>query len=162
MVTDPNAFEMDAMLCDSAVAADGKLYVQGAGWDTLNTKALPFAVPRIGLAMVIKVPYTLTNMNHRLEIKMIGEDSDEPIPLGPPVPDGQGGMRSLSGIVAQFAVGRPANLVSGVSQAVTLAMNIDQMVFSRAGQYAIHMTIGDEEIKRLCFRVLTPTGVNVR
>ena len=161
MISDPNAFDMDAMLCDSAVAVDGKLYLQGAGWENLNTAALPFRVPRIGIAMVLRVPYTQTNKNHSLSIKMIGEDSDKPIPLGLPVPDGQGGMHAPAVVNAQFAVGRPPTLMRGESQAISLALNLDQMVFTEAGSYSFHFEIAGEEIKRLHFRVLTPTGVNV-
>lgn len=162
MAHDPNAFEIDAMLCDSAVAAEGKLYLQGAGWENLNTPALPFAVPRIGVALVISVPYSRTNENFNLTLKMIGQDSDAPIPLGPPMQDDQGNTKQPVMIGAQFTVGRPATLARGDSQVVCMAMNLDQMVFTDAGLYSFLIAINDEEVKRLHFRVLVPTVLNIR
>jgi hypothetical protein len=162
MSDDPNAFELDALLCDSVVVADGKLFIQGGGWDTLNTARLPFRVARVGLAVVLKVPYSRTNENHVLAIKMVGDDSDEPMPLGPQVEGTDGSPQFPRVVQAQFVAGRPPTLLKGQSQSISMAMNFDNMQFDAAGQYTFVLSIEDETLKRLTFRVLAALGMNVR
>ena len=35
--------QVDAFLADSVVTAEGKLFVQGAGWDNINAPGFPYA-----------------------------------------------------------------------------------------------------------------------
>jgi len=152
---DPGTFTIDAMLCDSAVVAEGKLYVQGAGWNMLSTPQFPFVQSRIGLAVVIGVPYTETNREHRLHVRLESEDGAQ-LPLGPPVadPDQPGGVQRATGVGAQFNVGRPAVLQPGDRQNLPFAINLDQLGFESAGAYSFVLSIDGDEVNRLAFRVL--------
>ena len=66
--------ELDAFVADSVVAVDGKLYAQGAGWNVITTPQLPVRHARIGLGLIIHVPYTATNTMHRFDVRL--DDSD--------------------------------------------------------------------------------------
>lgn len=73
--------EEAAFLADSVVAAEGKLYVRGAGWNVINTQALPCRHDRIGVGVRVSVPYTATNQMHSLEFVL--EDADgKALPIG--------------------------------------------------------------------------------
>src|SRR5262245_58291909 len=126
-VANPGEFTINAVLCDSAVAADGKLYVQGGGWNILTALELHHVQPRTALAIVVAVPYTATNQNHRLELQLQGDDG--PLTIGPPLPDG----KQPRGIEAQFNVGRPAMLQHGDAQNLPFAVNLDQLRFDVPG-----------------------------
>ena len=62
--------EVNALLADSVATADGKLFVQGGGWTSLTASELPFHQDRIGIGILIYVPYTATNEEHKLEISL--------------------------------------------------------------------------------------------
>jgi len=156
MTSDPSTFTVDAMLCDSAVVAEGKLYMQGGGWNMLSTQQFPFVQPRVGLAVVIGVPYTETNRMHQLELKLESEDG-ELVPLGPamPHPDEPEVMHRATGVAAQFNVGRPPLLQPGDRQSLPFAINLDQLAFATAGAYSFALSIDGEETNRLAFRVIS-------
>jgi hypothetical protein len=76
-------FPVTAMLCDGAAAADGKLYLHGAGWDMISPPngAYPSRIPRVGLGMLIVVPFTATDRQHRMKISLTGANGEK-IALG--------------------------------------------------------------------------------
>ena len=144
--------EVEALLADSVVVAEGKLYVQGAGWNVINVQSLPAAHDRIGIGMIIRIPYTATNQEHRFSLHLEGEDGEE-LPIGdaPPgldTPDGK--VRKIEGA---FNVGRPPTLVAGDDQLVALAINVNGLPFSSAGRYTFVLDVDGVELKRLPFRV---------
>ncbi len=153
---------VDAFLADSVAGpGDGKVYVQGGGWNMLHTQALPTRHPRIGIAAFIKVPYLLaTNEPHTLSVHL--EDADNnalpmgDAPLGTETPDGK-----LRRIGASFAVGRPVGIEAGDDQIVVLAINLDGLVFERAGTYSFVIQVDEVEAKRLRFRVNLLTAPRV-
>src|SRR5438093_1611284 len=123
LTTEELDFAVTAMLCDSAVAAEGKLYLQGAGWDMINppSGAYPTRVPRVGLGLLIAVPYTATNRNHTMRISLKGADGEE-IALGlqpaDPTDPTSAGTVPMHYVEANFNVGRPPQLQSGESQTI--------------------------------------------
>ena len=149
MNTDPNAFTIDAMLCDSAALADNKLFTQGAGWSTISSPAMPFTQPRIGVGLVMGVPYTATNQPHKLEIVLLNQDGGVGLdgqPLGE-----DGGPTALA--VAEFALGRPPLLAPGERQWQPFAMNFDGLRFVAPGAYHFSIRLDGDELNRLEFRV---------
>ncbi len=68
-------FKARAILCDSVVTAEGKLYIQGGGWNLLTPAQYPFQVPRIGLALTIDCPVHANQSAHRLTIELKTEDA---------------------------------------------------------------------------------------
>jgi len=144
--------EVDAFLADSVATAEGKLYAQGAGWNTITVQSLPAAHDRIGIGMIISIPYTATNQEHRFVLQLEGEDGER-LPLGeaPPgmeTPDGK--VRRIEGV---FNVGRPPMLVAGDDQLIALAINLNGLPFTSTGRYTFALEVDGAEAKRLPFRV---------
>src|SRR6266849_1402447 len=78
-------FSAIIMLCDSVACPEGKLYIQGGGWQTLQSDRYPVRIPRIGVAVIVTVPYARTNERHELSLSFRpGEGRDLPSP--PPRP----------------------------------------------------------------------------
>src|SRR6266498_5473939 len=98
--------EIAAFLADSVVSAEGKLFVQGAGWNVLNAAGFPVRHPRIGIGVLVRVPYTATNQVHRLEVRMITADG-EPVSLGDAPPEVGAPDGKLYVLGGEFSVGRP-------------------------------------------------------
>jgi hypothetical protein len=158
MALDVNAVEVDAFLADSVVVADNKIYAQGAGWDTIFTGGFPTKQPRIGVGVILRIPWTATNRMHKFSIQIVDQDGHQ-IPLGdaPPganLPDNK--VRELTG---QFNVGRPPALVAGDSQIVPIAVNLDGLVFSGPNSYSVLITVDDEVMRRLPIRIRTVVQV---
>jgi hypothetical protein len=144
--------EVDGFLADSVVVAEGKLYAQGAGWNTINVQSLPAVHDRVGIGMIIDVPYTDTNQEHQFSLHLETEDGEQ-LPLGdaPPgmeTPDGR--IRTIEGV---FNMGRPPMLVAGDDQLIPLAINLNGLPFTAAGRYTFVIAVDGEEVKRLPFRV---------
>jgi hypothetical protein len=143
----------DALLADSVVVAEGKLYVQGGGWNMLFTPVLPVRHPRIGLGLVMRIPYQLAdNMPKRFALSLEDADGNR-VPLGeaPPSPSGPGAK--VTTIEGSFTVGRPAGVEPGSDQYLPLAANIDGLMIERAGTYVFRFSVDGEEIKSLAFKV---------
>lgn len=144
---------VEAFLADSVVNPDGKLYVQGGGWNVLHTFALPFRQPRIGIGVIIRVPYQLaTNESHQFEVRLENADGRQ-VPLGdaPPgaaVPDGK--IRKIGGA---FPVGRPPGILPGDEQSVAIAVNIDALTIEQPGVYRFVISVDGRDLKILRFRV---------
>ena len=144
--------EVDAFVADSVSAVEGKLYALGAGWNLINAPQLPARHSRVGIGVLIRVPYTATNQPHRLELRL--DDSDgRRIPLADAPPSAQTEDGKLYVIDAQFNVGRPPQLTPGDDQIVVIALNVDGIVFEKADAYNVVIEVDGEEVKRLAIRV---------
>lgn len=141
-------FTAQAMLCDSAAAVEGKLYIQGGGWNAIAAASMPFAAPRIRMAVLIGVPYGDTERRHQLRVGLEDEDGSQ-LPLGPQTDAG----RRSTHLQLGFEVGRPRQLPPGDTQLLPLALNIDGYAFARPGGYAFVIAVDEREITRLRFRV---------
>lgn len=145
--------EVEAFLADSVVGAEGKLYVQGGGWNLINTAHFPYRLARCGVALIVRIPYTETNRPHRFELFLAGADGEE-LPLGdapPGVETPNGKIRRLGG---EFNVGRPPAVQPGDEQLVVLAINLDGLIFERADRYEFVIEIDGSPVKHLGFRIL--------
>ncbi len=149
---------VEAILADSATTAEGKLYVQGGGWNLLHATSLPFRVPRVGIVLLLSVPWTATNQMHRLEVTLRDQDERE-LPLADAPPGAVLGTQGTAGgrihrFEAQFNVGRPPVLEVGDVQLIPIAINVDGLVFERAGSYHFVISVDGHEEKRLPLRVV--------
>lgn len=153
-VADVDKMQVDAFLADSVVVAEGKLYVQGAGWDSIVSAVFPFRHSRIGIGVVLRVPYTATNHMHSFSVKIVDPDENRIVlgsaPPGAEAPDGQ-----VSELRGQFNVGRPPLLNAGDSQVVPIALNIDGLEFGTPNAYSVVISVDEEEMRRLPLRVRT-------
>jgi hypothetical protein len=162
MATDPNAFTVDALLCDSAAVAEGKLYIQGGGWNMLTATMFPLIQSRIGLAAMVGVPWSATNRNHRLEVNLLGEDGPLPLAGEESDPADPTKTRRAVAIGGQFNIGRPPTLEAGDRQNMPFAINFDGLQFPSPGSYSFTLSIDDVEINRLSFRVVGPPGIMIQ
>jgi hypothetical protein len=141
------SFGVDAFLADSVAESGGKLYALGAGWNVLRATGIPVTHPRVGVGLIISVPYALTNREHNFCIRF-QDEGGQVLGLG-----GDGDGEVLTTLAGTFSLGRPADLVEGDAQVVPVAANFDGLVFSRAGLYTIVVSVNEEELKHLAFRV---------
>lgn len=155
------ALEVDAFLADSVVVAEGKLYIQGAGWDTMVVGTFPARHPRLGIGALLRVPWTATNQMHKFSVKIVDQDDNKLVlgdaPPGAGIPDGK-----VREFIGQFNLGRPPFLTRGESQVVPIGLNIDGLEFPQANTYSVVISVDDTELKRLPLRVRSmiqmPTG----
>ena len=142
----PGEFHVDALLCDSVATAENKLYVQGGGWNLLRAEGFPFVAPRIGVALLVTVPWNATNLPHELTLGLY--DDERQLSLGPGAGVGAGVLR------APFTLGRPSHLTPGDTQLMPLAINLDGFGFGRPGGYSFRVEIDGHELANLDFRIL--------
>ncbi|MGH8992403.1 MAG: DUF6941 family protein [Acidimicrobiia bacterium] len=149
----PDVIAVDAILADSVqVSGDMKLQVQGGAWNSITAAQFPAQHDRIGVGVVIQVPYTATNQSHTLEVSI--EDADGGIvPLGS-APEGvsteDGLIRRIGG---PFNIGRPPGLAPGEEQVVPFAINLNGVKFPAPGPYCIAIFIDGNKIKSLPFKL---------
>jgi hypothetical protein len=152
VINELDAVEVDAFLADSVVVADNKLYVQGAGWDTIVSPVFPFRQSRVGLGVLLRVPWNATNKMHEFAIKIVDPDDNATVlgdaPPGTDLPDRK--VRELRG---QFNVGRPPMLHAGDSQVVPIALNLDGLEFAEPLDLSVVIFIDGEPVRRMPFRV---------
>jgi hypothetical protein len=134
----------EGLLCDSAVVADSKMYVQGGAWNVITTGVLPVRHPRIGIALVLRVPYALADNSQKRFILMLEDQDGDQVTIGDP---------AVGRIEGTFTVGRPVGIQPGDEQLVALAINLDGLQFEKAGAYVFKVRVDEREIKALRFRV---------
>ena len=140
---------VDCFLADSVVSAEGKLYAQGIGWNVIAVPAFPAIHDRIGVGLVVHVPYTATNEAHSLEVRIETDGRVMALAPGGVAPEGVEPPRSIR---ADFNVGRPPQLAPGAEQLVCFAMNLNALRFEEAGIYEIVVTLdGSDDQDRLVF-----------
>lgn len=137
MEDSPTDFAVTLLLCDSAQAVAGKLYVLGGGW----THIVQNAPAQMGLAIRIHVPWDRANHPLAVEVQLLTED-------GEPVDAGDGPVRAL----AQLEVGRPPGVRRGAPLSAVLAVNTAPLALA-AGRYVWVLAIDGRERAREPFEV---------
>jgi hypothetical protein len=143
--------EVDAMLCDHAEAADGKLFINGGGIAAAWVQPQPPYLVTLALGVVIHVPYTETNNPHNLSVQLNDEDGHPVVPWTneQAVP----GSTSPIQAIVPFNVGRPAQLPMGDTQPVALGMNFVGLPMPSLGLFTFILEVDGKEARRLPFRV---------
>lgn len=143
--------EIDAFLADAVMKSGGKLSALGAGWDQLSATTFPARHPRIAMGVLLTLPYVDPAAQHVLEVHL--EDADgNLLPLG--FPPGGGTSQAAQRIRVQVPTGRPEGLAPGDERTVSLALNLDGLVFERPGRYRFVLSMDGEGLRRLGFRVV--------
>lgn len=127
------------VLADAASAAEGKLYLHGAGWDEIITPEFPATITG-GLGILLRIPWGETNEPHHIELDL--QDADGQSVLPPP-----GALRG------SMNVGRPAQLEAGSEQIVPIAISLNGTKIERPGHYVITLLLDGHEASRASFRV---------
>ena len=126
------------VIADAAVAANGKLYIHGAGWDALYGTSFPLTYT-FAVALRLRVPYHDTNQQHQVTMDIQDQDGQSILPSGP-----VGG-----GMIA----GRPPQLEAGADQVICLAITLGGLVFPGPGTYALQTLVDGTERNRQTFFV---------
>ena len=132
--------EVDAFLADSVVAVQGKLYALGVGWNRIVVPTFPTRHDRIGIGLLFRVPAGTRNERRRFDLRIEGPEGRE-IQLG----TGAGGTGGRLG--GEFTAG------AAVEQIVPIALNLNGMPLTTAGDYRFVVSIGGDDVKVLPFTV---------
>jgi hypothetical protein len=134
------AVEVDAFLADSVVAVQGKLYALGVGWNRIVVPTFPARHDRIGIGLLFRLPAGTPNERRRFELRVDGPDGQE-ILLG------TGPGRTGGRLGGEFSAG------ADDEQIVPIALNLNGMPLTAAGDYRFVVSLGSEDVKVLPFRV---------
>ena len=137
--------DADLLLCDHAEAVNGKLYINGGGWNLLFAVGAPV---NISLAILIEVPWDEANRRHRLRVDLLTVD-------GELVEMDDGNAISIPG---EFEVGRPPGIKPGTTLNTPIVVNVAGLKLE-AGGYEWRLFIGDEPVARRPFQVTPPPGM---
>jgi len=137
-----NEIEATMLLCDSAQAAGGKLYILGGGWTMLG-KVQPRA--RMSLAVKLSVPWSRANERIHVEAVLI-TDQGADVTVGEDTP-----IRAD----ADLELGRPAGLRAGTPLDATFVMDFDGLELD-VGGYVWELKVNDRPAARTPFQVVPP------
>jgi hypothetical protein len=127
-----------AMLADAAQVQSGKLFILGGGFDTITVRSLPAVHRSISLAMIAEVEPDERQRDLELLIRLIDEDGNA---LGV---EAKGRLR----------VGAPPNLPPGSPSIVPIVSPFHNITFPEAKGYTFVVSLNDNELSRIGFRVV--------
>ena len=141
--------QVDGFLADSVVRSEGKLYVQGAGWNRITASLFPAVHDRIGIGLLFSVEPGGSNDPHRFEIRLEDAEGNE-LSFGPApsATDAPGGPPTRIG--GEFTTGSTAE---DEEQLVAMAINLNGMSFARPSAYRFVVSVDGNDVKVLPFRV---------
>lgn len=141
--------EVDAILCNHAEAAEGRLFLNGGGINIAWVMPQPPHMINVSVAGIIQVPWTATNQNHRLVVKMLDADSHVVVPWLPPgAPD----VPPVE-VAMDINLGRPPILPVGDPQTHPFTVGI-QVPLAELGLYTFLVELDGTEMTRLPLRVM--------
>jgi hypothetical protein len=124
------------LLTDHSEAVNGKLYVNGGGWNVLRLPELPHDWA-FHIALGIDVGWDETNRRHDLQVNLHDPDGVE---LG-------------EGLTAEFETGRPPGMPPGQEQRLVMSIGTSA-TFSTQGPHAAVVQVNGEEIGRARFYLM--------
>ena len=134
--------EVDGFLADSVAQAEGKLYVQGAGWNQITAPLFPAVHDRIGIGLLVRMGADGSEGRHTFELRLIGP-AEEELQLGES-PNGP-----LTRLPGEITTGE------GADHIVPIAINLNGMPLARPGDYRFVVSVDGIDRKTLPFRVLS-------
>lgn len=145
MITIPYVRLVAALIADAAVVERGKLYIHGAGWDTVWAASLPTTHPTMALALLFRIEYSEALTDIPITIDLI-DDDDRPI-----------GVKVEGKINVGHAPGTKPGAPIFVPQAITLNM----LQLPKEGGYSFRIVSGPNELGSVAFRVVhaAPPGM---
>jgi hypothetical protein len=129
---------VDAFLADSVATADGKLFVQGGGWNRLTASLFPAVHDRIAIGLLVR--FDGGDGTHRFELRMLGPAGQE-LKLGD---SEQGPIHRIGGEI---------RAVSDDDQLVPIAINLNGLTLSTPGDYRFVISVDGGDVKSLPFKV---------
>jgi hypothetical protein len=142
------SIHVDGFLADSVVTSEGKLYVQGAGWNRISTASFPAVHDRIGIGLLFRYEVDGVGEPHRFELRLEDSKGNE-LPLGD-APPGTRSPGKITRIGGEFGAGPVAR---GVEQIVPIAVNLNGMAFEGPSSFRFVISVDGVDLKELPFRV---------
>lgn len=141
--------EVDGFLADSVVRSEGKLYVQGAGWNRITVALFPAVHDRIGIGLLFNVEPGGSNEPHKFEIRLEDADGKEmSFGVAPPQTDEPGAP--VTRIGGEFTTGSSEQ---DEEQLIAMAINLNGMSFAKPSAYRFVVSVDGTDVKVLPFRV---------
>lgn len=133
MTSSPLDFTVKAFFtADHATVENGKLYVNGAGWNRLRFSSFPQVIPCLSLVAILEVPFRHYNAPHTFRFGL--EDPDKaPLPLA---------------IAGNFRVGASPDLEYGDPTMMPIAVPVYGLAIPRAGTFSFVFSVDDEALGR--------------
>lgn len=123
------------VFADAAIAADGKHYLHGAGWDTIVAPAFPVFHPQMSAALRLRLPPSETG--RRLTVDVVDADGESLL---------------AAPIVSDVGTADPGGLAAQ-EQVLCLAFNFGGLHFKEPGAYAVVVSLDGAEAHRAPFHV---------
>ncbi|WP_276969227.1 DUF6941 family protein [Ferrimicrobium acidiphilum] len=150
-----------AMLCDYAQVHGGKLNIIGAGGGLVVTPATapPYLI-NLSLAVLMTVPWSATNQQHRLTIELVSEPGGgggapaRRVDLTTQTGPGQT-VEDKGKILVLFNAGRPPQMLQGEDTLVPLALPLFAFPAPDLGSYYFAIDLDGTEVDRVSFRVVS-------
>jgi hypothetical protein len=142
------AVAVQAFLAESVAVADGRLFVQGAGWAHLRVRQLPVHPGRLGIGVLLSVPLSRTDEQIPLGVRLEGPQG-EPVALADLTADTLVTAELEGTLVAEpVPPGSPLDF-----QVVPLAFNLDGVRLEAAGEHAVVVEVDGAVAARVPFAV---------
>jgi len=138
-----NAIPLDFSLralytADYAQVVNGKFYINGGGWNRMNSTVFPYVVPTLSVIALLDVPFSKYNADHDYEVGLID-------------PDGAPYQLKVTG---KFRTGAPPDLNYGDPTLIPLVVTINNFAFHRPGDYSFTFAVDSEELGRYPIRLV--------
>jgi hypothetical protein len=142
------AVAVQAFLAESVAVADGRLFVQGAGWAHLRVPQLPVHPGRLGIGVLLSVPLSRTDEQIPLGVRLEGPQG-EPVALADLTTDTLVTAELEGTLVAEpVPPGSPLGF-----QVVPLAFNLDGVRLEAEGEHAVIVEVDGVVAARVPFAV---------
>lgn len=129
------------MLADAATVADGKLFVHGGAWDTINTRAFPTTHPTLAVVLHIRVEYDEALIDHEIRVALETEDGEA---FGPE-------MRGV------FNAGHAAGTRRGAPSFLPVALSFQGITFHSPSHFVWKIEVDGVPMKTLPMHVIAPS-----
>lgn len=119
------------VLCDHVAVAEGKLYINGAGWNVNHS-----VTPPMGLAILIEIPWDRANTSVRFRVSLVDGDGQ------PVMQPGLGGEAPVQ-IEGDLEVGRPAGVTPGSALNMPIALNVPPLNLFPGSRFEWRLVVDD-------------------
>ena len=144
--TQATGVEATMLLCDSAQAVNGKLYILGGGWSLIAK-----VVPRFNMSLAVKltVPWSRSNEKIHFEATLV-TDQGQAVQQE----DAEGATNPVRA-EGDLELGRPPGLRPGTSLDATFVLNFEGLDLE-VGGYVWQLLVDNAVAARIPFQVIRP------
>jgi len=128
--------ELDHMVLADVITprADGKMDLEGVGWDTVFADSVPASHPRMDVAIRFLLSQQEVETAHTVRLALVGEDGEE--------------LAKLDAEVGAFTPEKRAQIQPGRKVGIGMTLKIANVVFPRYGRYHLVLTWDGTEARQ--------------